>query len=138
MDEDKKKDFFNNIISKNEKNFKLKSRQKGTFFIPADESGNYFDKLFYCGFYLDIIDLNLATFFLKIKEFKTKKEYTKKFISIIKRINPNLNGNIFKFKINYSINFSQCAFSLMKRNLAQNNQSNNKINNKKIMDEENS
>lgn len=126
LDEDKKKDFFNNSKTKRQNNIlKLKSRQKGTFFsLPADESGNYFDRLFYCGYYLDIIDMNLAEFYLKMKEFETKEEYKKNLIQIIEKISPNLNANIFKFKKNYAIRIPQCAFSLMRMSKIKNFQYN--------------
>ena len=116
LDEDKKIDFFNNSKSKKpKKNYKLISCSKYSYSIlPADESGNYFDSRFYCGYYLDIIDINLAKLFVNINEFKTKKDYEKKLISIINQVNPNLNDNIFKFKKNYSTDFPQCAFSRMR------------------------
>ena len=118
LDEDKKNDFFNNSKSKSSlKKSILQSIQKYSFVaLPLDESGNFFDSLFYCGYYFEFIDLNIAKFYLKINTIKTIKDYTKKLKSIIKKINPNLEDKTFKFKMNYSTNFPQCAFSRMRMN----------------------
>ena len=121
LDKDKNKDFFNNSKSKKDKkNYKLKSIQKSYLAIlPSQESGNFFDSLFYCGFYLDFIDINVAKFYLKMNSFKTKREYTKQLKLIINKINTNTNDKIFKFKKDYSTNFPQCAFSRMRMNKCQ-------------------
>ena len=94
--------------------------------MPANESGNNFDKLFYGGYYLYLIDISLAEFFLTIKNIKTKKEYISKLIPIIEKINPNLSANVFKFKINYSTDFPQCAWSLMRMKQIRNGKTNEK------------
>ena len=122
IDADKKKNFFNNSKSKKQsKNYKLKTTIKGEYFLlPPDESGNYFDKLFYCGYYLDKLDMDISIFFLQIKEYKTKKDYFDNLLQRIININQNLKGNIFKFKKNYSRTFPQCAWSLMRRNNTEN------------------
>ena len=122
IDADKKINFFNNSKSKKQsKNYKLKTTIKGEYFLlPPDESGNYFDKLFYCGYYLDKLDMDISIFFLQIKEYKTKKDYFDNLLQRIINIKQNLKGNIFKFKKNYSRTFPQCAWSLMRRNNTEN------------------
>ena len=118
IDKAKNKDFFNNSKSKRpKKNYILKSVQNSyPAALPSQESGNFFDSLFYCGYYLDFIDINVAEFFLKIDSYKTKKEYSQKLTSVINKINTSSSEQIFKFKKNYSIDFPQCGLSRMRMN----------------------
>lgn len=71
-----------------------------------------------------------------MKNFKTKKEYINKLIPIIEKINPNLKGNIFKFKMTYSTDIPQCAWSLMRMNQTGDEQSNNEILSEECTEEE--
>ena len=114
----KNKDFFNNSKSKRpKKDYILKSIQNPyPAILPSQESGNFFDSLFYCGYYLDFIDINVAEFYLEIDSFKTKEDYSKKLTSVINKINTNSSEQIFKFRKNYSINIPQCGFSRMRMN----------------------
>ena len=81
-----------------------------TYHIPCDESGNFFDYLFYNQYYLDKIDQNIANFYFNIDKIKSKKEYTNQLADLLKNIDQSDN-NVFKFKKNFS-KMTQCAFSL--------------------------
>ena len=113
IDDDKKDNFFNNS-KKNKDNGKKELKFKGLvkgnfFFLPLNESGNYFDYLFYGGYYLDTISFNLAKFLLKIKDVDKKAIYINKIKKIIKKIDPEPNSSIFKFKMGYGTNICQCG-----------------------------
>jgi hypothetical protein len=118
IDLGKKSNFFNNSKKNKDggkKELKFKSLAKGNFFfLPLNESGNYFDYLFYGGYYLDTISLKLAKFLLKIKDMDKKTTYINKIKKIIKKIDPEPNSSIFKFKMGYGTSICQCGLSFIR------------------------
>ena len=59
--------------------------------------------------------MNASKLYLKLKEFKSKKDYIKKLKSVLNEIKPNSKEKIFKFRKRYSLEISQCAWSLARR-----------------------
>ena len=59
--------------------------------------------------------MNVSKFYLKLKEFKSKKDYIKKLKSVLNEIKPISNEKIFKFRKRYLMEIPQCAWSLTRR-----------------------
>lgn len=97
------------------KNKDLKFKEifvKGYLFLSSDESGNYFDFLFYNGNYIAQIDDKISELYFNISKYKTIKKYREQFEQLLKKMDPNSCQNVFKFKKNYVSKISQCLFSL--------------------------
>ena len=97
------------------KNKDLKFKEifvKGYLFLSSDESGNYFDFLFYNGNYIAQIDDKISELYFNINKYKTIKKYREELEQLLKKMDPNLTQNVFKFKKNYLSKISQCLFSL--------------------------
>ena len=145
IDEEKKGNFFNNS-KKNKANGKTELKFKGLnkgdlFFLPLNESGNYFDFLLYGGYYLDTINIKFASFLLNMKNITKKKTYIDKLKRIITKIQPDSNTSICKFKIGYGTCISQCGLSFMRSSQLRNipdDKSDNENSDMDISEEQNS
>lgn len=80
--------------------------------MSSDESGNYFDFLFYNGNYIAQIDDKISELYFNISKYKTIKKYREELEQLLKKMDPNLTQNVFKFKKKYLSKISQCLFSL--------------------------
>ena len=104
------------VKGKNKKKYlKFNSVNKNeSFRLPIKESGNYFDYLLSNGIYIDKIDLDVAELFLNIAKFENRENFINYLKELLKKMKVQ-NENIFKFKMNYFSNISQCAFSINRR-----------------------
>ena len=66
--------------------------------------------LLYCGFYFEYLDINIAIFFSKIKDYNNKSDYKKDLIKSVEGISHDI-SKVNKFKVNYHKPKVQCAFS---------------------------
>ena len=113
IDINKKNNFFNNNSKRKRKLLKFKNiSNTGMHYLPNDESGNYFDFLFYNKYYIDQIDNKIAELYLNIRQFSSIEAYLKELEKLVKEIDINEEQNIFKFKKNNCTNRPQCLFSL--------------------------
>ena len=117
LDDDKQNNFFNDS-KRNKANGEIKYKgiaKNYSFFLPLNESGDYFDYLLYGGYYLDTINKEFCLLFSQIKNMERNEDFTTKLKEIIKKIQPDSNSSsIFKFKKDYGTNIVQCCLSFIR------------------------
>ena len=114
IDASKKNNFLiNSKIKGKNKILKFKSILKnGIKCLPINESGNFFDFLFYNKYFIEKLDLNIAEFYLNISTLKTMKNYLSQLEELLNNMDCNVKESIFKFKKSCFTNISHCLFSL--------------------------
>lgn len=104
IDEEKKNNFFLKSHHANTKKknliFKDKYLKPRNYSETLNESGNYFDFLFYKGYYFDNLLKHEANFFLDVKNMEDEKIYNEKFSQMIKETqnSQEIINSINKFK----------------------------------------
>ena len=114
IDNDKKDNFFLKSEHKNKSDdemllFKDRFVSNYNYTLPKNESGNYFDHIFYNKYYFDNLLIEEANFFLNIKNIKNSKEYEDELQKIINEEKDHAfnTGSINKFKKSH-FNYARC------------------------------